>query len=45
MHKNMNLLALQHKLQQKLLNFMTYFLLTFTNCVDCKVGLRNVAKF
>ena len=44
MPKNMNLLLLKHKFQRKSLN-LRRFLLMFTNCVDFKVGLRNLAKF
>ena len=47
MHKNMTVLMLKHKFQQKLLNLWHIFLIEiqFTNCVDFEVGLGNVAKF
>ena len=29
----------------EIIEFMAYFSLIFTNCVDFKVGLRDVARF
>ena len=45
MHKNIDSLASKHKFQQKLLNFQHISVSMFTNCVDFKVGLLNMAKF
>ena len=45
MRKNIHLLVLKQEFQQKLLNLWHIFYLIFTNCVEFKVLLRNVAKF
>ena len=39
MHKNMDLLMLKDKFQQKLLNLTAYVRLIFTYCVDVNVEL------
>ena len=44
MYKSINLLALKLN-SNRIIQFTAYFLLIFTNCVDCKVGMRNMAKF
>ena len=45
MEKNMNFFSVKTWIPTEIIEFMAYFLLILTNCVDFNVELRNVAKF